>query len=57
MLVAFAVVAWTSRTKGWDDVIAAWAVTSLTIAGQSGCCNLHAGELKAGVQGWLGELR
>jgi hypothetical protein len=37
MLVACAVVAWTSRTKCWDDIIAVRRVTSLTIAGQSGC--------------------
>jgi hypothetical protein len=37
MLVAFAMVAWTSRTNGSDDVIAAWTFTSLTIAGQSRC--------------------
>jgi hypothetical protein len=33
MLVACAVVAWTSRTKCWDDIIAVRRVTSLTIAG------------------------
>jgi hypothetical protein len=37
MLVAIAVVAWTIRTNGCDNVIAAWAVTSLTIAQQSRC--------------------